>query len=56
MPKSHKTHHMNRPARASATDQEIQKWVLRQDGFVPNSAWIAHVKHLCALARPGDHH
>jgi len=32
------------------TDQEIQKWISRQHGFVPESAWIAHCKELFGLA------
>ncbi|PYT30811.1 MAG: hypothetical protein DMG57_07070 [Acidobacteria bacterium] len=32
--------------RQRATDQEIQKWISRQHGFVPESAWIAHCKEL----------
>src|SRR5437879_5013758 len=27
------------PTRQRATDQEIQKWISRQHGFVPESAW-----------------
>jgi hypothetical protein len=42
-----------RPARQRATDQEIQKWIARQHGFVPESAWIAHCKELFGLAAFG---
>jgi hypothetical protein len=37
-------------SRPRATDQEIQKWISRQHGFVPESAWIAHCKELFGLA------
>jgi len=40
--------------RLSVTDQEIQKWISRQHGFVPESAWIAHCKELFGLAAPGS--
>jgi hypothetical protein len=36
--------------RPSVTDQEIQKWISRQHGFVPESAWIAHCKELFGIA------
>ena len=36
--------------RPRVTDQEIQKWVSRQHGFVPESAWIAHCKELFGTA------
>jgi len=39
--------------RPRATDQEIQKWISRQHGFVPESAWIAHCKELFGLSAPG---
>ena len=42
-----------RPTRQRATDQEIQKWISRQHGFVPESAWIAHCKELFGLAASG---
>jgi hypothetical protein len=42
--------------RQRATDQEIQKWISRQHGFVPESAWIAHCKELFGLAAPGSSH
>jgi len=35
------------------TDQEIQKWVARQHGFVAESAWIVNCKELCGIAAPG---
>ena len=38
--------------RQRATDQEIQKSISRQHGFVPESAWIAHCKELFGLAAP----
>src|SRR5207244_11463216 len=37
--------------RQRATDQEIQKWISRQHGFVPESAWIAHCKGRPCLIR-----
>jgi hypothetical protein len=36
---AHSQHHQ-------ATDQEIQKWVAREHGFIPQSFWIAHCKEL----------
>jgi len=41
--------------RQRPTDQEIQKWISRQHGFVPESAWIAHCKELFGLAAPTRH-
>jgi hypothetical protein len=41
------------PIRQRATDQEIQKWISRQHGFVPESAWILHCKDLFGLTAPG---
>jgi hypothetical protein len=38
--------------RPRATDQEIQKWVVRQHGFVPESAWIRRCKEELGLASP----
>ena len=35
------------------TDQEIQKWISRQHGFVPESAWILHCKEQFGLVAPG---
>ena len=46
---------INRPVHARATDQEIKKWVLRQHGFVPESAWIAHCKELFAVSQAAEH-
>jgi len=42
--------------RQRATDQKIQKWISRQHGFVPESAWIAHCKELFGLCAPGSSH
>lgn len=42
------------PIRQRATDQEIQKWILRQHGFVPESAWLLHCKELFGLTEPGN--
>jgi len=39
--------------RPRATDQEIQKWVKRQHGFVPESAWITHCRELFGIAASG---
>src|SRR5437773_4654895 len=41
------------PTRQRATDQEIQKWISRQHGFVPESAWLLQCKELFGLAAPG---
>ena len=41
------------PIRPGATDQEVQKWILRQHGFVPESGWLLHCKELFGLAAPG---
>ena len=41
------------PTRQRATDQEIQKWISRQHGFVPESAWLLHCKELFGLVAPG---
>jgi hypothetical protein len=35
------------------TDQEIQKWISRQHGFVPESAWLLHCKEQFGLIAPG---
>ena len=43
-----------RPPRQRATDQEIQKWISRQHGFVPESAWILHCKEQFGLVAPGS--
>jgi len=45
---------MSHSARQTATDQEIQKWVVRQHGFMPQSSWIAHCKELVGLAVPAS--
>src|SRR5690348_1900892 len=42
------------PTRQRATDQEIQKWILRQHGFVPESGWLLHCKELFGLTEPGS--
>ena len=39
---AHSQHHR-------ATDGEIQKWVARQHGFIPQNSWIAHCKELFGL-------
>lgn len=39
--------------RPRATNQEIQKWISRHHGFVPESAWFAHCKDLFGLSAPG---
>jgi hypothetical protein len=41
------------PRRPRATNLEIQKWVARQHGFVPETAWIEHCKELLAAANGG---
>ena len=41
------------PTRQRATDQEIQKWISRQHGFVPESAWILHCKEQFGLVAKG---
>jgi hypothetical protein len=40
--------------RPRATNQEIQKWVARQHGFVPESAWITRCKEEFGLAARVD--
>jgi hypothetical protein len=35
------------------TDQEIQKWIARQHGFVPESAWLLYCKEQFGLVAPG---
>ena len=37
------------PRRLRATTLEIQKWVARQHGFVPETAWIEHCRQLCGI-------
>ena len=44
----------HRSLRPRATDQELQKWVVRQHGFVPESAWIMRCKEEFGLAAPGN--
>jgi hypothetical protein len=39
------------PRRPRATTLEIQKWVARQHGFVPESAWIEHCRELYGIVR-----
>jgi len=41
------------PTRQHVTDQEIQKWISRQHGFVPESAWLLHCKEQFGLSAPG---
>jgi len=41
------------PVQPRVTDQEIQKWISRQHGFVPESAWILHFKEQFGLVAPG---
>ena len=41
------------PIEPRVTDQEIQKWISRQHGFVAESAWILHCKEQFGLAAPG---
>ena len=41
------------PTRQRATDQEIQKWISRQHGFEPESAWILHCKEQFGLVPRG---
>ena len=41
------------PLPPRVTDQEIQKWISRQHGFVPESAWILHCKEQFGLVAPG---
>src|SRR5260370_12519653 len=41
------------PTRQRATDQEIQKWISRQHGFVPESAWILDCKKQFGLVPQG---
>jgi hypothetical protein len=39
--------------RPRVTDQEVQKWILREHGFVPENAWIANCKELFGIAISG---
>jgi hypothetical protein len=41
------------PLQPRVTDQEIQKWISRQHGFVPESAWILHCKEQFGLVASG---
>jgi hypothetical protein len=41
------------PMQPRVTDQEIQKWISRQHGFVPESAWLLHCKEQFGLVPPG---
>jgi hypothetical protein len=41
------------PIPPRATNQEVQKWVSRQHGFVPESALLLHCKEQFGLAAPG---
>jgi hypothetical protein len=45
--------HEPQPSQPRVTDQEIQKWISRQHGFVPESAWILHCKEQFGLVAPG---
>jgi hypothetical protein len=40
------------PIQPRVTDQEIQKWISRQHGFVPESAWLLHCKEQFGLVAP----
>ena len=33
-----------------ATIKEIQAYTKSQSGFIPKSAWVAHVKEMCGLS------
>jgi hypothetical protein len=41
------------PLQPRVTDQEIQKWISRQHGFVPESAWLLQCKEQFGLVAPG---
>jgi hypothetical protein len=41
------------PIQPRVTDQEIQKWISHQHGFVPESTWILHCKEQFGLVAPG---
>jgi hypothetical protein len=41
------------PRHPRATNLEIQKWVARRHGFLPETAWIEHCKELLAAAANG---
>jgi hypothetical protein len=53
--RKHPPHHFSeqQPTRQRTTDQEIQKWISRQHGFVPESAWILHCKEQFGLVAQG---
>ena len=38
---------------ARATNLEIQKWVVRHHGFVPETGWIEHCKEAAGIASAG---
>ena len=40
--------------RMRVSNLEIQKWVVRTHGFVPESAWIDHCKELAGLPSSSD--
>jgi len=48
----HPPRHATQPLQR-VSDQEIQKWVSRQHGFVPESAWILDCKEQLGLVAPG---
>jgi len=45
--------HEQQPVQPRVTDQEIPKWISRQHGFVPESAWLLHCKEQFGLGPPG---
>jgi hypothetical protein len=47
------SHEQKQPIQPRVTDQEIQKWISRQHGFVPESAWLLHCKEQFGLVAPG---
>ena len=40
--------------RVRVTNLEIQKWVVRTHGFVPEGPWIEHCKELAGLIQNSD--
>ena len=42
------------PRRPRATNLEIQKCVVRQHGFVPETAWIEHCRQLCGVVADAE--
>ena len=40
--------------RVRVTNLEIQKWVVRTHGFVPEGAWIEHCRQLAGLIPNSD--